>query len=149
MTDNPKKIIIYTDGGARGNPGPAAAGIVIQEARDKGQETREYSKFLGTKTNNEAEYEAIIFALKKVKQLVGKEKAEKEKIEIRTDSELICNQLGGTFKIREKDLIPYFIEIWNLKQDFKKADFVQIPREENKRADWLVNKELDNQRGLF
>lgn len=148
MTDNPKKIIIYTDGGARGNPGPAAIGCVIGMSNEQGA-MREYSKFLGTKTNNEAEYEAIIFALKKAKQLIGKGKAAKEKIEIRTDSELICNQLGGVFKIKEKDLIPYFIEIWNLKQDFKEAEFVQIPREENKRADWLVNKELDNQRGLF
>lgn len=140
-----EKIIIYTDGGARNNPGPAAAGIVIEDKAGK----REYSKYLGEKTNNQAEYEAIIFALKKAKQLIGKKKAAREKIEIRTDSELICNQLNGTFKIKEKDLIPYFVEIWNLKQDFKKVELVQIPREENKRADFLVNRELDSQRGLF
>ena len=143
------RTIIYTDGGARGNPGPAAIGAWVQETSDKRQEVKEYSKFLGTKTNNEAEYEAIIFGLKKVKQLIGKKKAEKAKIEIRSDSELIVSQLNGNFKIKEKDLISYFIEIWNLKQDFKKVEYVQIPREENKRADRLVNRELDSQRGLF
>ena len=81
--------------------------------------------------------------------MIGKKKAEKAKIEIRSDSELIVSQLNGNFKIKEKDLISYFIEIWNLKQDFKKVEFVQIPREENKRADRLVNRELDSQRGLF
>lgn len=143
-----KKIIIYTDGGARENPGPAAIAAAIVMSNEQGV-MREYSKFLGTKTNNEAEYEAIVLALKKVKQLIGKKKTQKAEIEIRSDSELLVNQLNGQFKIKEKDLIPYFIEIWNLKQDFKKVDFTQIPREENKRADWLVNRELDGQKGLF
>jgi len=131
------KVIIYTDGGARNNPGPAAIGIIIGE--------KEYSKFLGSATNNEAEYQAVIFALKKVKQLIGKEKSEKTEIEIFSDSELLINQLNGQYKIKEKDLIPFFIEIWNLKQDFGNVKFVQVPRERNKKADWLVNRELDNQ----
>lgn len=131
------KTIIYTDGGARNNPGPAAVGVVIGE--------KEYSKFIDKATNNEAEYQAIIFALKKVKQLIGKEKSRKAEVEIRSDSELLISQLNGQFKIKEKDLVPFFIEIWNLKQDFGEVKFVQIPREENKRADSLVNKELDAQ----
>jgi len=131
------KIIIYTDGGARNNPGPAAIGAIIGE--------KEYSKFLGSATNNEAEYQAVVFALKKIKQLIGKEKSEKTEVEIRSDSELLVNQLNGKYKIKEKDLIPFFIEIWNLKQDFGSVKFLQIPREENKKADWLVNRELDNQ----
>jgi len=144
-----EKIITYTDGGSRNNPGPAAIGIAIQETSDKRQGMKEYSKFIGKATNNEAEYQAVIFALKKVKQLIGKKKAEKAEIEIRSDSELLVNQLNGQFKIKEKDLIPYFIEIWNLRQDFGKVEFVLIPREEKKKADRLVNRELDNQRGLF
>ena len=143
------KIIIYTDGGARSNPGPAAIGIVIQETSDKRQATKEYSKFLGTKTNNEAEYEAVIFALKKVKQLIGKEKTAKSEIEIKSDSELLVNQLSGRFKIKEKNLIPYFIEIWNLKQDFGEVNFFLIRREENKKADFLVNRELNHQTRLL
>lgn len=137
------KITIYCDGGSRGNPGPSALGIYIPQLK------KEYSKFLGKTTNNEAEYQSAIFALKKIKHLIGGEKAEKTEIEIKTDSELIVNQLSGKYKIKEKDLIPFFIEIWNLKQDFGKVNFIHIPREENKEADRMVNKELDSQNGLF
>ena len=133
------KIIIYCDGGSRNNPGPAAVGVFIP------QFPKEYSKYLGETTNNEAEYQAAVFALKKVKQLIGKEKAKKKNIEIRMDSELIVNQLNGEYKIKEKTLVQFFIEVWNLKQDFGEVKFVQVPREENKEADKLVNKELDNQ----
>jgi ribonuclease HI len=134
-----KKIIIYTDGGARGNPGPAAIGVVIQ----LDGETKGYSKAIGETTNNVAEYEAIIFALKKAKQLVGGEKAKETDVEIRSDSELVVSQLRGEYKLREHDLIPRFVEIWNLKQDFRSVDFDYIPREENTEADKLVNRALD------
>ena len=137
------KIIVYCDGGSRGNPGPSAIGVYIPQFK------KEYSKFLGKATNNEAEYQSAIFALKKIKHLIGGKKAEKSEIEIKMDSELIVNQLSGKFKIKEKDLIPFFIEIWNLKQDFDDVKFIHIPREENKKADWLVNKELDSQVRLF
>ena len=140
---NRQKIIAYCDGGSRGNPGPAAIGVYIPQLK------KEYSKFLGQATNNEAEYQSAIFALKKIKHLIGGEKAEKAEIEIKMDSELIVNQLNGKYKIKEKSLIPFFIEIWNLKQDFGRVQFIHIPREENKEADRMVNKELDSQRGLF
>jgi ribonuclease HI len=129
------KVIIYTDGGARGNPGPAAIGAVVND--------KLYSEYIGKTTNNVAEYQAVIFALKKLKQLVGKEKTKNTAVEIRLDSELIVKQLNAEYKIKEKELQPLFLEIWNLKQDFKKAEFVQIPREKNKMADKLVNRELD------
>lgn len=137
------KITAYCDGGSRGNPGPSGIGIYIPQLK------KEYSKFLGKATNNEAEYQAAIFALKKIKHLIGGEKADKAEVELRMDSELIVNQLSGKYKIKEKDLIPFFIEIWNLKQDFGGVHFIHIPREENKKADWLVNRELDSQVGLF
>jgi len=140
-----EKITVYCDGGARNNPGPAAIGVVIDDKKNK----REYGEYLGQATNNQAEYRAIIFALKKIKQLVGKKKSRDLKIEIKSDSELMVNQLNGLFKIKDSDLQPLFFEIWNLKQDFAEAKFVQIPREENKEADLLVNRELDNQAGLF
>ncbi|KKQ22366.1 MAG: Ribonuclease H [Candidatus Curtissbacteria bacterium GW2011_GWA1_40_24] len=143
MAAQKEKIIIYCDGGSRGNPGPAAIGIYIPQLR-KG-----YSKFLGRTTNNEAEYQAAIFALKKIKHLIGGEKAEKSEVEIRSDSELLIKQLNGEYKIKEKTLVPFFIEIWNLKQDFGGMKFVALPREENMEADRLVNRELDGKIGLF
>ena len=143
MADN--LITIYCDGGSRGNPGPAAIGVVIEQ----GAGIKEYSKYIGETTNNEAEYQAVIFGLKKLKHLIGGEKAEKAKVEIKMDSELVVNQLSGVYKIKEKTLIPFFIEIWNLKIDFGDIKFTHILREENKKADLLVNRELDSQNSLF
>lgn len=128
------KLIIYIDGGARGNPGPAAIGVVAGN--------KSYQERIGNTTNNVAEYKAAIFALKKAKQLLGKEKGKSE-VEIRTDSELLYKQLNGQYKIKNKELQPLFIEIWNLQQDFKKVKFIHIAREENHLADRLVNQALD------
>lgn len=136
------KIIVQTDGGSRGNPGPAAIGLVIMGI---GREIKEYSDFIGVKTNNEAEYQAIIFAFKKVRQLAGRENLARVEVEVQTDSELVARQLRGEYKIEEKSLQPLFIEIWNLRFDFPKIVFKEIPREENQRADRLVNACLDQQ----
>ncbi len=131
-----KKIVIYTDGGSRGNPGPAALGVVVGE--------KEYSEYLGEMTNNQAEYRALVFALKKAKALLGGKKAEEAEIEVRMDSELIVKQLNAEYKIKEPDLQPLFIEVWNLRLDFKKVEFKHIRREQNKQADELVNRALDS-----
>jgi ribonuclease HI len=136
------KITIYTDGGARGNPGPAAIGVVIQK---EGQTLKKYSDFIGRATNNQAEYEAVIFALKKVKLLFGKKKAKAMEIEVCLDSELIARQLNHQYKIKEKDLQPLFLKVWNLILDFGQVSFKYIPRQQNKEADRLVNQALDNQ----
>ena len=130
-----EKLLIYTDGGARGNPGPAAIGVVVGN--------KHYGEYIGETTNNVAEYQAVVFALKKSKQLIGKTKAREIELEIRMDSELIVRQLNGRYKILDKDLQPLFVEIWNLRLDFKKVDFVHVPREKNKKADKLVNQALD------
>jgi len=132
------KIIIYTDGGSRGNPGNAAIGVYFDSPINKS-----YGEAIGKTTNNVAEYSAVVFALKKAKALLGGEKAEKAEITIRSDSELLVKQLNGEYKIKEENLVPLFIKIWNLKQDFKKVNFVHIPREKNKEADKLVNQALD------
>ncbi|MEX2033494.1 MAG: ribonuclease HI family protein [Candidatus Colwellbacteria bacterium] len=132
------KLIIHIDGGARGNPGPAAIGVVITPPA--GGKT--YQERIGNTTNNVAEYKAAVFALKKAKQLLGKEKSKSE-IEVRTDSELLYKQLNAQYKIKNKELQPLFIEIWNLQQDFKKVKFIHIAREENREADRLVNQALD------
>ncbi|MBI2013752.1 MAG: ribonuclease HI family protein [Candidatus Colwellbacteria bacterium] len=139
------KIIIYTDGGARGNPGPASIGVVIEEENTDSQAPRmhkEYSEYIGIATNNVAEYKAVIFALKKTKQLLGK-KRENSEIELRTDSELIYKQMTGQYKIKDQNLQPLFIEVWNLKQDFPKVEFKHVRRELNKEADRLVNQAQD------
>ncbi|MDO8536634.1 MAG: ribonuclease HI family protein [bacterium] len=145
-----EKIIVYTDGGARGNPGPAAIGAVIAAPSGRaspellGRGDKEYGEYIGEKTNNQAEYEAVIFALKKIKQLIGKKNTKETEIEIRMDSELVVRQLLGKYKILEPDLQPLFLEIWNLRLDFKKIDFTHIPREKNRKADRLVNKALNS-----
>ena len=136
-----EKIIIYTDGGSRGNPGPAGMGVVI--ANEKGKMMKEYSGFLGVKTNNEAEYEAVIFGLKKIKALLGKEKIKNTEIEFRLDSELVSRQLEGFYKIENEKLAPLFLKIWNLKMDFGKIYFKHIPREQNREADRLANEAMD------
>ena len=132
------KLTIHIDGGARGNPGPAAIGVIIGLPGGE----KKYQERIGETTNNVAEYKAAIFALKKAKQILGKDKSLTE-IEIRSDSELLCKQMNGLYKIKNKELQPLFIELWNLRQDFKKVAFILIKREQNKAADSLVNRALD------
>jgi ribonuclease HI len=136
------KITIFTDGGARGNPGPAAVGAVIQK---QGQILKKYSQFIGEATNNQAEYEAVIFALKKIKLLFGKKKAKETEIEVRVDSELVAKQLNHQYKIKEEELQPLFLKVWNLVLDFGQVSFKYIPRQQNKEADRLVNQALDTE----
>jgi ribonuclease HI len=140
-----KKIIIYTDGASRGNPGKASVGIVF--CNEKGDIIKRHSDFLGEDiTNNEAEYRAVILALKKFKALFGKNLAQKSEIEIRSDSELLVKQLEGKYKLLNPKIQEFFIEIWNLKIDFNKVKFKLIPREKNKEADKLANQALDNEK---
>ncbi len=136
-----RKIIIYTDGGSRGNPGPSAIGIVF--CNEKGEIIKKYSEVLGELTNNEAEYQAVIFALKKFKALFGNKLAKNSEIEVRADSELLIKQMQGLYKILEPKIQSLFLLVWNLKLDFKKVKFKIIPREKNKTADRLVNEALD------
>ena len=136
-----KKIVIYTDGASKGNPGPGGAGVVF--CNEKGQVIKEYSEFLGDKvTNNEAEYKAVIFALKKFKALFGKKLARNTDIQIKSDSELLVKQLNGKYKILNEKIQPLFLEVWNLRFDFNKIGFKFIKREKNKEADSLANKAL-------
>lgn len=139
-----RKIIIYTDGGSRGNPGPAAIGTIF--CNERGEIFKKYSQYLGDGlTNNEAEYQAVIFALNKFKSLFGKKLAQNSDIEIKSDSELLVNQLNGKYKILTPKIQSFFLTIWNLKLDFKSIKFRFISREKNKEADRLVNEVLDSQ----
>lgn len=128
---------MYSDGGSRGNPGPAALGVYI-ETLDK-----RFGEFLGTKTNNEAEYSAIVAGLKKIKSLIGKEQAKKMAVECRMDSELACRQLNHIYKIENEKLQPLFFQVWNLMLDFKEVKFVHVPREQNTVADAEANRAMD------
>lgn len=144
--DNQKiqEFRIYTDGGARGNPGPAGIGVVIEGYDHSGLLIKkEFKEFIGEATNNEAEYKAVIFALRKLKQLIGRAKSKMAKLKIYVDSELLAKQLNGKYKIKDKNLQPLFLEIWNLKQDFNEVAIENIPREKNKGADKLVNQVLN------
>ena len=141
------KILIYTDGGSRGNPGPAAFGYVIKDA--EGNALKRYGEAIGKATNNEAEYQAVIAALKKAKQMLGKEKLKHTPVEVRMDSELAVRQLSGAYKIENEKLQPLFMEIWNLRVELGgNISFVHVPREENKEADRLVNEALDAEPSL-
>lgn len=134
-----EKIIMYTDGGSRNNPGSAAVGVHIETLGKK------YGECIGIKTNNEAEYTAVIFGLKKIKSLIGKAKAQDAEIECRLDSELVVNQLKHEYKIKEANIQKLFLEVWNLMLDFKSVEFYHILREKNKIADKLVNEALDQE----
>jgi ribonuclease HI len=139
-----KKIIINTDGASRGNPGKASIGVVFYN--EKEQIIKEFGEYLGDSvTNNEAEYQAVIFALKKFKAVFGKEIAKTTELEIRADSELMVSQLNGKFKLVNENIQKFFIEIWNLKTEFISVKFKQIPREKNKDADRMANQALDSQ----
>lgn len=139
---NNLKFLIHTDGGARGNPGPAAIGVVIEGG---GVGKKEYGEYLGEATNNEAEYQAVIFALKKLKLLIGGSKSKESHVEIHLDSELLAKQLNGEYKVKEEKIQKLFLEVWNLRLDFGNVVFKHIPREDNHGADKLVNQVLDRE----
>lgn len=136
-----EKLIVYTDGGSRGNPGPSAIGVVVQNER--GEKLKTYSQHIGNGTNNEAEYEAVIFALKKIKALFGSERVSKMQIDFRIDSELVVEQLADRYKIIEDHIGKLYLAVRNLKLDYGVVTYTHIPREQNREADRLVNEALD------
>lgn len=135
-----KKLIIHTDGGARGNPGPAAIGVVVET--DTGKLVKQYSEYIGEATNNIAEYRAVAKALQIAKGCGACE------VDVFVDSELIARQLQGRYKIKNESLGKWFIKIWNMRQQFQRVDFHHIPRIKNKNADCLVNQALDKKGGI-
>ncbi len=130
------KLTIYSDGGARGNPGPAGIGFVIYSGQQKIKESGEY---IGEGTNNHAEYTALIKALGAAAELGATE------VQCYLDSELVVRQLQGRYKVREENLKKLAGEVLSLTKNFKKIEFAHIPREKNKLADKLVNDALDKE----
>jgi len=133
----PNEVIVYTDGGSRGNPGPSASGFVIY-GRD-GELLFEGGKYLGITTNNQAEYQAVRLGLEKALELRARV------VSFRLDSQLVANQLTGVYQIKNRDLWPIHESIKELITKFKKVTFTHVRREFNREADAMVNKILDQQ----
>jgi ribonuclease HI len=130
-------VVIYSDGGSRGNPGPSACGFVIKDTAD--HLLFEGGKYLGITTNNQAEYQAVRLALEKALEIGA------QYVQFRLDSQLVANQLNGIFQIKNRDLWPIHSAIKELIAKFKQISFVHVRREHNTEADAMVNKILDQQ----
>jgi len=130
-----ERVVLYTDGGSRGNPGPSASGYVIFDDQKKLLVSK--GVYLGITTNNQAEYIALKLALEEAKSLGAR------KADIYMDSLLVVNQMKGIFKVKNRDLWPIHDAIKQLCRQFEHVSFTQVPRELNKLADAEVNKALD------
>jgi len=130
-----KIVKIFTDGGARGNPGPAAIGIVIKDENDKILKT--HAETIGTATNNQAEYKALIKGLELVKEFKPNE------VLCYLDSELLVKQMKQEYRVKDQNLQPLFVKVWNLAVNLGKVKYHHIRREFNEEADELLNMELD------
>ncbi len=128
-------LTIYSDGGARGNPGPAGIGVVLFD--DKKNIVAKISRYIGETTNNQAEYQALLAGLEKAHEIKA------TKVKCYLDSELVVKQLNGEYKVKDQFLAQHFLKIWNLKKKFLNITFQHIPREKNKLADQLVNQAID------
>ena len=128
-------VKVFCDGGSRGNPGPSASGVVIESTG--GEIIEEFGKYLGIQTNNYAEYSAVVEALKKLKEL------EVKKADFYLDSELVVKQLNGAYKVKNANIKPLYEEVISLKVDLD-VSFTHIYRNDNKAADAMVNKVLDD-----
>ena len=129
-----RKLTIYTDGGARGNPGPAGLGVVMYA---DGKIIKRHSRYLGKTTNNQAEYRAVIDALQHAQEMGAKE------IDLVMDSELIVKQLNREYRVKDKELGQLFVQVWNLTLGFSKFTVRHVRREHNKEADKMVNEAID------
>ncbi len=132
-----EKVILYADGGSRGNPGPSACGYVLLDEHD--ELLVDKGVYLGITTNNQAEYQGLKFALEEAKAMGARDVA------VRLDSLLVINQMKGIFKVKNRDLWPIHEAIKELVKDFRKVTFTHVPREFNKLADAAVNRALDEQ----
>ena len=131
-----KKTILYIDGACRGNPGPGAIGIVIQDGNNRLQ----ISKCVGDTTNNQAEYQALITAIEEALKMGARH------LDIRTDSELLARQIQKTYRVKNAKLKPLYEKANQLLRRVDSYTITHIPREKNTIADGLANKALDQKR---
>ena len=129
------KLVVHVDGGARGNPGPAAAAAVLSDA--EGNPLEERARLLGEATNNVAEYRALLLGLERARALGADE------VEVIGDSELIAKQVNGTYKVRHAAMRPLHAEAVQALSAFRRWNIRTVPRAQNARADELVNAALD------
>ena len=143
-----ERVIIYTDGGARGNPGPAGSGAVLMDG--EGKILKRAHKALGVATNNVAEYHGVILGLETLLKMEGENNVRNIDIEIRMDSELVVRQMTGVYKVKDANLKQLFAEISELRRGhFPKIKFTHIPREKNKEADKESNVAMDKSESLL
>ena len=135
MNENNKRIHIYVDGAARGNPGPAGVGVVLYN-NDK-KRIKDFYKYLGKATNNVAEYNALIYGLQEALKEGAKE------VVVNLDSELVAQQLRGEYRVRNANIRPLFEQAVHLMDCFNKVEVHHIDRTENKEADKLANKAIN------
>ncbi len=131
------RLTVYTDGAARGNPGPAGAGVHVQD--EAGSLLAEDRLYLGEATNNVAEYRALLLGLERARELGARE------VEIRADSELMIRQMTGKYRVRNADLQDLHRQARALELGFQRVDYVHIRRESNREADRLANQAIDRQ----
>jgi ribonuclease HI len=136
-TDIYKRLMIFSDGGARGNPGPAAIAFLILS--ENGQILMTKKRYIGLRTNNQAEYEALIAALESAVAL------NVEEVTCHLDSELVAKQLTGEYAVKNRELREMWNKVQELKKHFKKVSFINVPRADNQiqKVDKLVNETLD------
>ncbi len=130
-----KKLFIYIDGAARGNPGPAGLGVVILD--EKKNKLKDYYKYLGETTNNIAEYNALVYALQEAHMLGAKEVA------LHMDSELVVKQLKGEYRVKNNNIKPLFEQAVHLINGLERVEVKRIDRSLNKEADRLANKAIN------
>jgi ribonuclease HI len=128
------RLVIYIDGASRGNPGKAGAGVWITDGR--GRKISEVSRYLGHKTNNQAEYWALLLGVREAKRLGGKT------LRIFTDSELVERQMKGVYRVKDLDLKSLHKTVLKNLEGFSSFEIESIPREENKKADRLANQAI-------
>ena len=134
------QFTIHADGGSRGNPGPSGAGALIRDER--GNAVASVSQFLGTRTNNYAEYEAVILAFHELAKLVGK-KAGETSVMVKMDSELVVKQMKGVYKVKHPIMKAQYARLLQTAGAFKNVSFAHVPRAENSDADALANEAMD------
>jgi len=132
------KVVVNVDGGSRGNPGPAAAGAVA--ADPDGNVLAERGLYIGTETNNVAEYRALLLGLELARELGASE------VEVVNDSELVAKQISGAYRVKHAGLKPLYLEAMEALRGFDSASVRSVRREHNTRADALVNAALDAER---
>jgi ribonuclease HI len=128
------RLVLYIDGASRGNPGRAGAGVWITNG--KGEKISEVSRFLGYKTNNEAEYWALLLGLREAKRLRG------DRIQIFTDSQLVERQIKGVYRVKDSNLRALHRTVIQDLKTFSSFEIAAVPREENEEADRLANQAI-------